>query len=370
MSDIEYIHCPFIFYEGWTRQDLKVFLSQVPNRSDTAIVLAYPTEPTKLYELQPELDRFFLVTRKLGRKNKIYLLLDHCAEEGEVDGIDEVFYTHWFAIDAVVRMKSGYKINLSYNPEAEKGLLLPGFLCRDHRLGLLAILEHNNFLQDKTVWSFYPSPYDDIDSMNAIWNRYYDGSGTYNDFKNKYGVREIDPMINWDITQKRQEPMIGGPGYSFPTLHFANTKVSLVTETFIDLFRGTGSGIDISEKTWSKIINNHPFIVIGQQNILTRLKELGFRTFEYDFIEPYDMMPYRGDKKELKKKMQTIVSNYGKWIDIDFSTKQKQQVSDDVTYNFFRLKTYYKEEIERIPFFRDFSWLRSFRNKFYSSDTY
>lgn len=64
---------------------------------------------------------------------------------------------------------------------------------------------------------------------------------------------------------------------------YDNTYYSIVSETLID----TGS-ILVSEKTFKPIAFRHPFMIAGQQNILSYIKKLGFETFENLFDESYD----------------------------------------------------------------------------------
>jgi calcineurin-like phosphoesterase family protein len=67
---------------------------------------------------------------------------------------------------------------------------------------------------------------------------------------------------------------------------YENTLLSVVTESHFD----QDGGLFITEKTFRPILVGHPFMILGQPNILKKLQELGFKTdfegidTEYDNI--------------------------------------------------------------------------------------
>ncbi len=67
---------------------------------------------------------------------------------------------------------------------------------------------------------------------------------------------------------------------------YKSTFISLVTETLIDT-----SILFMSEKIWKPIVTGHPFILLGNVNTLSYLKELGFKTFDKWIDESYDLEP-------------------------------------------------------------------------------
>jgi hypothetical protein len=82
---------------------------------------------------------------------------------------------------------------------------------------------------------------------------------------------------------------------------YESTFISLVTETLIDT-----SILFMSEKIWKPIVAGHPFILLGNVNTLSYLKEQGYKTFDKWIDESYDLEPDHHKKidmvvKELNK---------------------------------------------------------------------
>ena len=47
----------------------------------------------------------------------------------------------------------------------------------------------------------------------------------------------------------------------------------------------------ISEKTFKTIACSHPFIVMGNKNTMSKLREMGYKTFDNFIDEGYDPLP-------------------------------------------------------------------------------
>jgi hypothetical protein len=67
-----------------------------------------------------------------------------------------------------------------------------------------------------------------------------------------------------------------------------DTWVSVVSEAS---FADSDNTIFISEKMFKPIACMHPFIVVGNKGSLTKLKEMGYKTFEGFIDESYDQLP-------------------------------------------------------------------------------
>jgi nucleoside-diphosphate-sugar epimerase len=91
-----------------------------------------------------------------------------------------------------------------------------------------------------------------------------------------------------------------------------STFISLVTETLIDT-----SILFMSEKIWKPIVAGHPFIVLGNVNTLSYLKDLGYKTFDKWIDESYDLEP------DHHKKIDMVVAELNK-----FKTKSIQELID------------------------------------------
>lgn len=76
---------------------------------------------------------------------------------------------------------------------------------------------------------------------------------------------------------------------------YDNTFFSVVAETIID----NNLPVFITEKTFKPIAFYHPFMILGQNNVLNRLKLLGFQTYENLFDESYDTADSLDDKLKI-----------------------------------------------------------------------
>jgi len=88
---------------------------------------------------------------------------------------------------------------------------------------------------------------------------------------------------------------------------FKNTLLTVSTETFF-----SEPGLFITEKTFRPIAMGHPFIILGQPNILKKLNSMGYRT---DFLdEEYDSI------LDHSERFSKFHESFLKWINAD---KQK-----------------------------------------------
>lgn len=93
---------------------------------------------------------------------------------------------------------------------------------------------------------------------------------------------------------------------SYPILHpenltgpckwYPNFFVDIVCETFY-----SGDTFFVTEKFWRAVATKTPFIIQGPSNILKRLRQLGFQTFNRWWDEGYDEDPYYYKLIEIKK---------------------------------------------------------------------
>jgi hypothetical protein len=92
---------------------------------------------------------------------------------------------------------------------------------------------------------------------------------------------------------------------------YDHTWFSIVAESYVDGYNALTWGTNctpylgpwpfITEKTFKPIALQHPFMVYGHSNTLTRLHELGFETFPEMFDETYDVAPMDTDKLAILK---------------------------------------------------------------------
>jgi nucleoside-diphosphate-sugar epimerase len=115
-----------------------------------------------------------------------------------------------------------------------------------------------------------------------------------------------------------------------------STFISLVTETLIDT-----SILFMSEKIWKPIVTGHPFIVLGNVNTLSYLKEQGYKTFDKWIDESYDL------EHDHHKKIDMIIQELNK-----FKTKRIEE-----------LKTI-REEMREVCLYNRMKFVEIIKNKY------
>jgi nucleoside-diphosphate-sugar epimerase len=162
---------------------------------------------------------------------------------------------------------------VDFNPIDEKYFLLSyNRNPRPHRIHLVNELIKNNLFDKGKI------------SLGK-----FDFNGEYEELSKMTPI-EIDRTldINWAAN-------IELPDYE-------STFISLVTETLIDT-----SILFMSEKIWKPIVAGHPFIVLGNVNTISYLKEQGYKTFDRWIDESYDLEP------DHHKKIDMVVNELNKF---------------------------------------------------------
>jgi nucleoside-diphosphate-sugar epimerase len=172
---------------------------------------------------------------------------------------------------------------VEYKPKDKKNLILSyNRNPRPHRIHLVNQLIENGLFE-----------------LGKISLGKFEDQGRYKSLSEMTPI-EIDRTldINWAVN-------IEIPDYK-------STFISLVTETLIDT-----SILFMSEKIWKPIVTGHPFILLGNVNTLSYLKELGFKTFDKWIDESYDLEP------DHHKKIDKVVNELNK-----FKNKSVQELVD------------------------------------------
>lgn len=127
--------------------------------------------------------------------------------------------------------------------------------------------------------------------------------------------------------------------------YFADSYLSIVTETlFYDVSKRTPEEINhilltlsyepaykfITEKTFKPIAAKHPFIIVGQYNILKYLKELGYKTFHPHIDESYDEVLDDNERMNCITREILRLNNFSdeEWL------KWQLDIQDVVDYNY------------------------------------
>ena len=114
-----------------------------------------------------------------------------------------------------------------------------------------------------------------------------------------------------------------------------STFVDIVTETIVD-----PNSLFISEKLWKPIMIGKPFIVLGSNGMLSKLKEMGYKTYDKWFDETYD------NTNTLNEKIKIIIKNINSYKDksIDELRYIRKQMSETCKYNQLHFKTLVKDK--------------------------
>lgn len=220
--------------------------------------------------------KFLVYGRNLD--NEIYdkFLLDHNLNVSffkiiDIDFFETLFYT--------VIKKLDIQSAILHNHKSVDFLSFNGRM-RIHRLLLVSELTRRNLMNNTVSFLGYT---DDIqNSYNVLIN----------------GIDKFYPEIDNEIVEHLNQYI---PNHKsividesdvndinrFTTLNkfYERSYFSLVTETGID------HSIRLTEKVYKPIFHHHPFVVMGTQNTLKHLRELGYETFPEMFDESYDNEP-------------------------------------------------------------------------------
>lgn len=144
------------------------------------------------------------------------------------------------------------------------------------------------------------------------------------------------------ITLLKQGPLLKDSIDTYPIINHSVIKnpcqwyqdffIDIVCETF-----SNGQVFFVTEKFWRAVITKTPFIIQGAQHTLSRLKQLGFKTFDRWWDEGYDEDPYLYSVQEIKK----VLHNISKLTIVEINAMYKDMTSVlDHNYNVMMNLTY------------------------------
>lgn len=99
-----------------------------------------------------------------------------------------------------------------------------------------------------------------------------------------------------------------------------------------------------SEKTWKAILCKMPFMIVGSQYSIKKLKEFGFKTFDQWWDESYDDLPTTKDRILHIVKNLEILSK----MDLNELKKTKETMIPILEYNFRHLETFKSKDLENL----------------------
>ena len=238
-------------------------------------------------------------------------------------------FTALISNEVILWNKPNLNYKLKYNPSNENYLYLSyNRRPRLHRTLLLCELIRNNLLDYGKV-SYYGG-----------WSeRSVSGVIRYrSDLSDAANILDQKKPLLLDIEDLKNNNPTG-----IKTIeHYEQTFVSIVTETIY-----SENCLFLTEKIWKTLAIGHPFFLLGSKNLLKKLKELGFKTFDKWFNEDYDNYDKLDDRvsaivNEIKRLSEFPI---GKLKDI------RLEMNSTIEYNKYKHFSLYRKTLDPIDEF-------------------
>ena len=293
-----------------TREAIQLFNEHIIDQ--LVIFLDHLWEVTLIDSFE-QITKFVKLIKEKKPNWKIFLMVNSACKTFEADiaklNIDDILFIDFFLYrvynEVVVQKKSAFRQPADFvSYSKNKFLFLTGKAHKRHRIGLLKKFVDAG-LMNFAEWSlFYFSENkninplvrqelpelsdDEFEEFIRIWTRNPDN-------------------VNVKATLNSNGFEYCGIPYDVRLYH--DTDFSVISETSFSATTTTRNynNLDnpwITEKVWIPILNKHPFIIAGDINILSRLKQLGFNTFE-EFLK----IPEYGQITDPDQRLNAIVEN-------------------------------------------------------------
>jgi hypothetical protein len=218
------------------------------------------------------------------------------------------------------------KFFLSYNKNTTKPF----------RVQLLLWLMKTGIIDDSYVSILIKNGNFDRNRLRSDKDELYDLIAWFNQFEEK-GFNVLD----WDYPNY-QNDVFSSLRYTTKS-HYADTVFNIITETTCDT-----NSLNLTEKSFKGIANCHPYLVIGDVNTHTHIKDLGFELYEdlidysFDSIDDSEIrlnsalkevkriynIGGNGILEWYKKNIDKIEHNKSKFFEYKFSDMIKETVLD------------------------------------------
>jgi hypothetical protein len=145
-----------------------------------------------------------------------------------------------------------------------------------------------------------------------------------------------------------QDPLIKKEGVNIPSKSSKEYfRANFLKRSFVYLITETVCEYPypyFSEKTWKSMLAKMPFMIVGSQYSLEKLKEFGFKTFDQWWDESYDKLP------TAKERISRIVRNIEKLSELSLVDlkKTKETMMPILEYNFKHLETFKSKDLENL----------------------
>ncbi len=186
------------------------------------------------------------------------------------------------------------KFFLSYNKN----------VTRIHRLKFMLWLVKNNLIND-TMYSLLiknnKADYSIFTFLSNIEYAELKGLWGYFDKLDELG----ENILDWNYDESIKDSMYSDVMYTTKS-HYANTLFNIVTETTL-----SDNSCSLTEKSFKPLANCHPFIIIGDRFVHSKLRELGFDLYD-DLIDySFDMVEDSNQRFNLVLKEIKRIYNLG-----------------------------------------------------------
>jgi len=218
------------------------------------------------------------------------------------------------------------KFFLSYNKNTTKPF----------RVQLLLWLMKTGIIDDSYVSILIKNGNFDRNRLRSDKDELYDLIAWFNQFEEK-GFNILD----WDYPNY-QNDVFSSLRYTTKS-HYADTVFNIITETTCDT-----NSLNLTEKSFKGIANCHPYLVIGDVNTHTHIKDLGFELYEdlidysFDSIDDSEIrlnsalkevkriynIGGNGILEWYKKNIDKIEHNKSKFFEYKFSDMIKETIGD------------------------------------------
>lgn len=200
-----------------------------------------------------------------------------------------------------------------------------------HRLYLSSYLW--NHYKDKTVQTFHYDRLNDFHQDNLGLDKLI----------THYGTEELSSIANF----LNQTPLLGNDTVDYPILmpqhcnllnFYKDFLVEIVCETYY-----SGTTFFPTEKIWRPIATGTPFIVQGPSEFLSRLHQLGFKTFGEYWDESYTQDPADYQPHAIR----TIIDQLGKLSTVELHAMYESMLPI-LKHNYNRFQELTVQDIENV----------------------
>jgi hypothetical protein len=202
--------------------------------------------------------------------------------------------------------------------ELEKHFQCFNNLSKLHRLWMFYELMNNPKLKDKSILSL---------NKNTTNQSFLDIVSTTNNTEmiEYYKIYDSTIGYSYDTDNWFRDVQTGD---SINIDAHLKTFVNIVTETLTD-----NNVVFITEKTYKPIYTCQPFIIVGNAYTLSKMKQLGFKTFDKWWDESYDDEP---DLEIRMQKITKVLEEIASW-DLDKCAVIRKEMREVLIHNYNKM---------------------------------